>query len=130
VGLLAQWMRGATYWFIRTGPHGTLTASSSLAKDDFDSRYVLVTKRLANRHRVTLRHDRFEMYRQDKIDVDSGRAWTLAYQIDIDPRMSVAAEYMEIRSRRDLWRDFYAAPPMARERQLRLTWRFRLGTRR
>jgi hypothetical protein len=70
------------------------------------------------------------MYRQDKIDVDSGRAWTLAYQIDIDPRMSVAAEYMEIRSRRDLWRDFYAAPPMARERQLRLTWRFRLGTRR
>lgn len=127
IGLLAQWMRGATYWFIRTGPNGSLSALSSLVRDDFDARYVLVTKRIANRHRVTLRHDRFDMHRVDEIDIDSGHAWTLAYQFEIDSRMSVAAEYLEIRSHRDIWRDFYEVPPAAHEQQWRLTWRLRLG---
>lgn len=129
VGLLAQWMRGATYWFIRTGPAGTLTPQSTLVRDDFDARYVLVTKRVGDRHRVTLRRDTFDMHRAGDLDIDAGHAWTLAYQIQIDPRMSVTAELLEIRSTRGLWQEFYATAATARERQWMLKWKLRLGAR-
>lgn len=130
VGLVLQWLDGETYWFIRTTTEGTLTPLSSLVKDEFEARFALLTKLFRNRHRLSLRYDRFDMSRNPDLNIDSGHAWTLAYRFDTAQRIAWSLEWLSIASSRDLWTTFYGLPSSARERQLRMQMNLRLGTRR
>ncbi|HEX6996916.1 MAG TPA: hypothetical protein VF322_02155 [Gammaproteobacteria bacterium] len=132
VGLLAQWLRGETYWIEGARSNGTLSPSAELVKDRFEASFVMVTKRLGGAHRASLRYDDFGVRRSEAAPAlvsDDGRAWTVAYRYERVPRWSVGVEWLAIESRRDLWPEFYGAPPEARERQLRVGVAVRLGSR-
>jgi len=126
-GLITQWMRGDTHWFIRTGPNGTLTPLSELVDDDFEAWFVLLTKRFGNAQRITLRHDRFQMDRGTELGIDSGDAWTIAYRFEPTRRMTLSLEWLRIDSDRQLRERLYASPANSSERMRRLQWRLRFG---
>lgn len=132
IGFVAQWMRGETHWIIGASPDGSLMPWSRLVRDDFDARYAMLTRQFGTRHRLSLRHDRFDMQRPepDPLGIDAGRAWTVAYVHDFGSRLSISAEALRIASTRGLWSEFYAEPQHDTERQFRLQWRLRLGASR
>jgi hypothetical protein len=128
LGVIAQWMRGDTYWIQGAGANGTLSAFSSLVEDVFDSRFVMLTRVLRGAHRLSARYDDFEMYRESsepRQRSDDGRAWTLGYRYERSKRLSAGIEWLEIDSHRDLW-SFYSPVTDAKERQVRLQVSYRL----
>lgn len=133
IGLIAQWMRGRTAWVVGAEPSGVLRPSAKLVHDGFDAKFLLVTKRLARGHRLTLRYDRFAIERDEPapaLVADNGHAWTLAYRYEPVARsLSIGAEWLEISSERDLWSAFYGLPHNAEERQFRLGLSLGLDTR-
>jgi hypothetical protein len=77
-----------------------------------------------------VRYDDFEIAREEGLPAivsDDGHGWTFAYRYDRSARLSGGLEWLRMESRRDLWRDFYAAPASATERQLRLQVSYRVG---
>lgn len=130
VGIVAQWMSGETYWLSGALPNGSRTPGTELVCDEFDSKFLLVTKRLADAHRLTLRYDEFDYSRAPDKSFDSGHAWTVGYRYDPGGRVALVLEWLAIDSARDLWTDFYAAPGRMSERQLRGEIVLRLGPRR
>jgi hypothetical protein len=44
VGLVSQWMTGKAYWLIATTPTGLTTPATRLVRENFESRFVLLTK--------------------------------------------------------------------------------------
>jgi hypothetical protein len=133
LGLVAQWMRGETYWIARARPDGSLSPSSELVEDVFDSRFLMLTRRVRDAHRLSVRYDQFEMFREDSLPreySDDGHAWTVGYRYERSPQLGIGIEWLEIASHRDLW-SFYSPVTDATERQLRLqvTYRLRDPTR-
>jgi hypothetical protein len=121
LGLVSQWLDGETYWLTSVTPLGATTATTYLAEDDFESKFALLTRRIAGKHSVSLRYDTFDFTRkQTGLNIDSGDAWTLAYRYRLDSKLEVAAEWLTIDSRRDLWPVFYGVPEHARENQFRV----------
>jgi hypothetical protein len=110
IGLVTQWMSGATYWLIAVTPTGLRTPATTLVDDEFDAAFVLLTKQLSAAHRISARYDRFEFARTDELTIDSGHAWTLAYAYQPTAKLAVAFEWLAIESTRDLWADFYGLP--------------------
>jgi hypothetical protein len=125
-GLISQWMGGATHWLVATTPAGLRTPATRLVRDDFESAFVLLTKRISAAHRVSVRYDRFEFTRGDALNIDSGDAWTLGYQYQATEQIGIALEWLTIDSARDLWTGFYALPGQATERQVRFQLNYRL----
>lgn len=131
IGLVAQWLDGDTYWISGARANGTLSPSAELVEDGFDASFVLLTRALGAAHRLSIRYDDFAMVREpnpEPLTSDDGHAWTLAYRFESSPRWSARVEWLAIRSRRDLWADFYAEPHMAAEREWRFAATYRLGT--
>jgi hypothetical protein len=131
VGLVAQWMRGTTEWVTGARSNGTLTSTAALVEDDFDARFLLLTRKLGALHRIALRYDDFAIARPAATPVlrsDRGHAWTLSYRFEPAGRLAVGVEWLRLASRRDLWPAFYGAPRSAVEAQLRLQMSVRLGT--
>jgi hypothetical protein len=129
-GLLAQWMDGDTSWISGARSDGTLSLVATHVKDGFDSKYLLLTRAVRTNHRFSIRYDDFEVAREQGPPPsvsDEGRAWTFAYRYDRSARFSGGLEWLQMHSRRDLWRDFYAAPASATEWQLRLQMSYRVG---
>lgn len=126
IGLVAQWMRGTTEWLVMANRDGAVTPITFLAEDHFDAQFMLFTRQVAGRQRVTLRYDRFEMKRPGVFTSDSGHAVTLAYEYAHSNRLSAVIEYLRIDSSRDLWTWFYDTPQQNTERQLRLQFNLRL----
>lgn len=130
LGLLVQWLEGTTYWIVGARPDGTLSPTAVAVDDGFDAKYVMLTRVLLDRHRLSLRYDAFGITREEAAPAlrsDSGRAWTLAYRYAHDERLSGGIEWLAIRSRRDLWSGFYNVPAAATEREIRLQVTYRLG---
>jgi hypothetical protein len=131
IGLMAQWMRGDTYWLAGTSPTGgPIMPWVQLVEDRFEAKYLLLTRKWHSAHRASLRYDRFAIERQNpapRFTGDDGRAWTLSYRFEPNERFSGGVEWLEIQSERDLWPYFYAVPKDATERQLRLQFSVRLG---
>jgi hypothetical protein len=125
-GLISQWMDGATYWLVATTPAGMRTPATRLVRDDFESAFVLLTKRISAAHRVSVRYDRFEFTRGDAFGIDSGDAWTFGYQYRATEQIGIALEWLTIDSARELWTRFYGLPGNATERQMRLHVNFRV----
>ena len=128
VGLMSQWMRGSTDWLIGANSDGTLKASSHLVVDEFESKYLMLTRKWRDRHRVSMRYDTFGMDRPASGRVsDLGHAWTLSYRFEPNDRFSGGIGWLEIQSDRELWTR-YGLPRQARENQLRLQFSMRLVT--
>jgi len=101
IGLLAQWMDGFTAWGrFRNGVYSVDVT--------FESNYVLLT-RAFERHRITARY-----------------AWTLSYQYTTSPRVSIAAEWMQIFTERPAWA-YFDLEQRKTESQLQLSVRLRFG---
>lgn len=128
-GLIGQWMQGETYWLVGIGLDGIVPSFATLEEDLFESYYLLLTRKIGDAHRVSLRYDDFDIVREENppaLHADAGSAWTLAYRYERDERFDVAVEWLEMDSARDLWSVFYGQPGRATERQLRLQLTYKL----
>jgi hypothetical protein len=126
-GLMSQWMAGATYWLTGVTSTGLRTPFTELVEDEFDAAFLMLTKRLATPHRVSVRYDTFDFTRAaEDLTIDSGHAWTVAYEYEATESLALAFEWLTIESARDLWPAFYGLPREATERQLRLKLNYRL----
>jgi hypothetical protein len=95
--------------------------------DEFESAFVLLSKRLRDRFRFTLRYDQFDLWRPGELEVDRGDAATLAIGYEINSSLTAELEWLQIESNRDLWTIFYGQPDSnSRETMLRLGFRFNL----
>jgi hypothetical protein len=120
-GVIAQYMRGDTDWLINVTSSGTTTPNTALATDEFESMFLLFSRPIGERHRLSLRLDNFDIWREAALEVDHGDAITIAYEIAINRKLKLRAEWMEIDSARDLWPIFYGrASNHATERQIQL----------
>ncbi len=129
-GLLAQWLTGSTYWIVGARADGTLSPTAQAVDDGFTAGYVMLTRLLHGAHRLSLRYDTFDVSRDHatpELRSDAGHAWTLAYRYQRNSRLSGGIEWLEVRSSRDLWPDFYAVPHSATERQIRLQITYELA---
>jgi hypothetical protein len=127
IGLVSQWMTGEAYWLIATTPTGSTTPATRLVREEFESRFLLLTKQISPLHRLSARYDTFEMTRAASLDIDRGHAWTWAYHYQPTPKLGLALEWLAIDSRRDMhWGYFYGLPAQATERQWRLQLSYRL----
>ncbi|MDX1562249.1 MAG: hypothetical protein R3305_04955, partial [Gammaproteobacteria bacterium] len=124
IGLIAQRMFGDTTWLSATTSDGRLTPATRLVVDDFDASFLLLSKTLAERHRITMRHERFDITR-DGLIPDRGDATTVAYQYSINAQASVQLEWMQIDSMRELWPLFYGVTETNQSESL-LQFGFRL----
>ncbi len=125
VGLIAQWMQGSTVW-------GRYSNGVRAVDADFYSGFLLLTKSL-NRHRLTLRFDRFDVSENDDFPLDEnseyGHAWTLGYQYKATDYATLATEWLQIESKRDAWQYFgLAARQIETQLQISLRLRFASGS--
>jgi hypothetical protein len=127
LGLIAQWMRGETYWLTGAGSDGSLSPFVELVEDEFGSQFLMLTLLVRGSHRLSLRYDRFEIVRDTvpRFYSDDGHAWTLGYRYERTKQLSGGIEWLEIESHRDVW-SFYSPVTDATERQLRLQVTYRL----
>jgi hypothetical protein len=126
-GLMSQWMAGATYWLTGVTAAGLRTPFTELVDDEFEASFLMLTKRLATPHRVSVRYDTFDFAREaEDLTIDSGQAWTVAYEFEATSSLALAFEWLTIESTRDLWPLFYGLPRDATERQFRLKLNYRL----
>jgi hypothetical protein len=129
VGLVAQWMDGATEWLTATLPNGTRMPISEYAHDEFESKFVMLTRKFGAQ-RLALRYDAFSIERPAAVPVlygDGGHAWTLSYRVEPTKRFSGGIEWLRVDSQRDLWPLYYATAQAQTESQLRLHVSYRLA---
>jgi hypothetical protein len=130
LGLVAQWMSGTTEWLTAALPDGTRSPMSERVHDEFDARFVLLTRRLGAAQRVTLRYDTFSIERPAATPVlrsDRGNAWTLNYRVELAERLSGGIEWLRVESQRDLLPLFYATAAARTEDQVRVELSYRLA---
>jgi hypothetical protein len=130
LGLVAQWLRGETYWLSGARQNGTLAPGARFVEDEFAAGFVMLTRQFGGMHRVALRYDTFSIVRPDAVPElysDDGHAWTLSYRLEPTERFSGGVEWLRIDSQRDLWPLFYSAPRAQTEDQLRLQFSVRVG---
>lgn len=120
VGLIVQWMFGSTIM-------GDLVNGVYFVDVEYDSQFILLT-RLFGKYRVSARYDHFQITDNDSTLEDNnaevGYAWTLHCQYRFSDRVSLAAEWLSIRTQRDAW-IYYGIPTKAIERQTQLTLKLR-----
>jgi hypothetical protein len=131
LGLMAQWMRGSTYWLAGASPNGgPIMPWVQLVEDAFDANYLMLTRKWHAAHRVSVRYDRFSIEREHPaptFEGDGGHAWTASYRYEPNERFSGGVEWLGIQSRRDVWPYFYGVPHESNEEQLRFQFSLRLG---
>ena len=130
LGLIFQWMDGTTEWLTAALPNGTRMPMSEYVQDDFESQFVMLTRRIGAKQRFAVRYDTFTMERPAAVPVlysDDGHAWTLSYRIEAAERFSGGIEWVRIDSSRDLWPLYYNTARHQTEDQLRLQLSYRLA---
>lgn len=123
IGLVSQWMFGST------AMGGVMFANGARAVDtEFDSKFLLLT-RAFGRHRLSVRYDEFEVTQNDQLPEDNnpenGHAWTVAYQVGVTDKLSVASEWLSIKTHHCGW-VYYGYSPTATETQFSLMLKLRL----
>jgi hypothetical protein len=130
LGLVVQSMAGTTEWLTAALPNGTRMPISEHVRDEFESSFVMLTRRLGAAQRLALRYDTFAIERpgtEPEFYGDEGNAWTLSYRIEASERFSGGIEWLRIESSRDLLPLYYATAPARTEDQLRLQLTYRLA---
>jgi hypothetical protein len=122
VGLMAQWIDGATVW-------GRVVGSARAIDVEFRSSYLLLTKAHLG-HRLTARYDRFEATENDRFPLDdnteNGHSWTIAYQYEYSGFLTLSAEWIEIFTHRAAFA-YYGLEESNTESQVQLSARLRYG---
>ncbi|MCZ6808960.1 MAG: hypothetical protein O7D92_04315 [Proteobacteria bacterium] len=120
--LLFQWMTGSTVM-------GSVVNGARDLDTEFASMYLMLT-RVYDRHRLSVRYDRFEVMENDQTPQDDnaedGNAWTLAYFYDFSDKVSFGAESLSIKTDRFSWQ-YYGLDPTRTEKQFQLSLRLRFG---
>jgi len=120
--LLFQWMTGSTV-------AGPVMNGAHVVDTEFDSKYLMLT-RAFDRHRLSVRHDIFEVTQNDDTDEDSntedGFVWTLAYFYEFSDKVSLGAESLSIKTHRCGW-EYYNIDQTRTEKQFQLSLRLRFG---
>ncbi len=120
--LLFQWMTGSTVMGDVVNGIGDIDA-------DFDSMYLMLT-RAYNRHRFSLRYDKFAVTDNDQTlqddNSEDGDAWTLAYFYEYSDKVSFGAESLSIKTNRFSWQ-YYGLDTTRTEKQFQLSVRLRFG---
>jgi hypothetical protein len=122
VGLVSQWMRGSTVM-------GPVVDGAHMVDTEYDSKFLLLTKVLDN-HRLSVRYDDFEVSQNDDTDEDNnpenGHVWTIAYRFDHSENISLAAEWLSIKTHHCGW-IYYGLNPTRTETQLQLSLQLRFS---
>ena len=121
VGLIAQWMHGDTGWIARALQDGTIAGEATVVVDDYDSAFILLTRKFGTKHRASIRLETFTVDRPGSMFYpvsDDGDALTLAWRFSIRERFHTSLEWLQIDSARDVWQ-YYGMPRSAREEMLR-----------
>ena len=120
--LLFQWMSGSTVM-------GPVVNGAHLVDVEFDSKYLMLTKAY-ERHRFSMRYDKFNVTQNDDTDDDNnpeeGHIWTFAYFYDFSDKISFGAESLVIKTYRCGWQ-YYNIATTVTEKQLQFTARLRFG---
>ncbi len=121
IGLIAQWMFGSSVMgYEVNGVHAVDT--------EFDSQFALLTRSF-DKHRLSVRYDHFEVTQNDQTPEDNnpeaGHAWTLGYQFGLSKKVSLAAEWLSIKTHRCA-NVYYGLPQTVTETQLQLLIKLRL----
>ncbi len=120
--LLFQWMTGSTVMGDAVNGVHDLDA-------EYNSMYLMVTKAF-DRHRLSVRYDKFEVTENDQTPQDNnaedGNAWTLAYFYDYSDWVTFGAESLIIKTNRFSWQ-YYGLGPTRTEKQIQLTAQLRFG---
>jgi hypothetical protein len=128
VGLLGQWMSGAT----RSGPD---LGPWRVYDIDFTAWYLLLT-RAFGRHRLTVRYDHFDSTPvndpDNYVNTDRGHGLAFSYLCELNRHLRLGAEYLVVRTRHCsvvgncAWVSVFGLPQDVREAtaQAALRWRF------
>ena len=130
LGLVVQSMDGTTEWLTAALPNGTRMSMSEHVHDEFESTFVMLTRKFGAAQRLALRYDTFSIERPASVPVlysDDGKAWTVSYRLELAERLSAGIEWLRIDSRRDLLPMFYATAPQQKEEQVRVELSYRLA---
>jgi hypothetical protein len=117
-------MRGDSDWLVPPPRDGIVTPLTRYVTDEFDAAYVLLSKSINRDHRISLRVDSFDLWRPGEIEIDHGKASTIAYQYAVNERLDMQLEWMAIDSSRGLWPVFYGqTDPNHTESYVQLSFR-------
>jgi len=120
LGLFAQWMGGTTVM-------GPWSGEWYPVDVEFEASYLMLTRAMA-RHRVSVRYDDFAVTDNDEIPEDDnsedGHAWTISYQYAASDAVTVALEWVNIRSLRPAFA-YFGADTTVTERQAQAALRVR-----
>ncbi len=115
IGFIAQAMTGSTVM-------GPVMDSWHAVDVEYASQFALLS-RAFGRHRLSVRYDHFTVTENDQVPSDDnaedGHAWTLAYRFNASERISLAAEWLSIKTHREAWA-YFGVPTAATETQTQL----------
>ena len=100
LGLIAQWIRGDTYWIVGARANGMLSPVAEIVTDVFESKFVMLTRRFATRtaspSATTTSDERAKGPTRPPTPVTRGRSRT-----GMNARRGYQAASSGLRSRRD-----------------------------
>lgn len=117
---IAQWLSGRT----ELAPGGRTLAWP------FNARYVLLSRRIARRHALSVRYDRFEVESRnaEPDGQQSGHAWTAAYVLDPGKGWTVTLEWLRVTSSSYSWSEYPGRAGPRTDTQAQLSIRYALGS--
>ena len=120
VGFIAQWMTGSTVM-------GPVMNGAHVVDVEYDSYFALLTRSF-DKHRISARYDHFDVTQNDATPEDNntenGHAWTVNCQYSFSDKVSLAAEWLSIKTHHCGW-IYYGIPPTETETQTQVTLRLR-----
>lgn len=123
IGLVAQWMYGSTVMGPVMFPNGARAVDV-----EFESKFALLTRAFGD-HRLSLRYDDFDVTQNDSTREDNnpenGHAWTLSYQVGLSEKVSLATEWLSIKTHHCGW-IYYGIGPTETETQFSVSIKLRL----
>jgi len=122
-GLIGQWISGSTIM-------GWVQNGARIADVRFDSHFLLLTRQW-DRHRMSVRYDNFDMTDEDftaqDMSAEDGHAWTASYRYEYSNRVTLAAEWLRVRTNRVAWEAYFGANRENAEEQLQLSLMLRFS---
>ena len=117
--VIAQWLSGQT----------AIAPGGYVLDWPFNARYLLLSKRLGSRQRLSVRYDRFRVESRN-VEPDgeqSGHAWTVAYMFDPGKSWSLTLEGLRVTSNSYSWGEERGQPGPVTDTQAQLAVRYALG---
>jgi hypothetical protein len=117
---IVQWLSGQT----------EIAPGGSTLEWPFNAGYVLLSRRIARRHALSVRYDRFEVEsRNAQADgQQSGHAWTAAYVFDPGKGWTVTLEWLRVTGSAYSWSEYLSQPGPITDTQTQLSIRYALGS--